>query len=282
MFLFTDRKDAVPAAAPAGAMTPALRAAAERTGTSFSYLLETARRESGLKPDAKATTSSARGLFQFIEQTWLSLVRTDGAAQGLGAEAERISVDARGRLAVDDPAERARILQLRSDPEVAARLAGVLAQKNREGLTHGIGREPTPGELYIAHFLGVSGASALIRMKERAPNVAASEHFPQAAAANRSIFYSRAGEARSAAAVYARLVQGFEASPAGATAVAEAQPAMAPFHGLFRNQSPVSEAVAQAWLPLARTGAAKTAARPGAIGTPLDLLSFSRVRSRVS
>lgn len=43
--------------------------AAQATGTSFDYLLKTALREANFEPTAKATTSSASGLFQFIDQT---------------------------------------------------------------------------------------------------------------------------------------------------------------------------------------------------------------------
>ena len=47
------------------------------------FLLKTATRESSLNPDAKAKSSSAAGLFQFIEQTWLGLVKSDGPRLGL-------------------------------------------------------------------------------------------------------------------------------------------------------------------------------------------------------
>ena len=43
----------------------AIRQASQATGASFNYLLATAQVESGLDPQAGASTSSARGLFQF-------------------------------------------------------------------------------------------------------------------------------------------------------------------------------------------------------------------------
>ena len=52
----------------------AIRQAASETGTDFDYLWRTAKRESGLDPSARASTSSATGLFQFTNQTWLSMV----------------------------------------------------------------------------------------------------------------------------------------------------------------------------------------------------------------
>src|SRR5689334_19512162 len=71
-------------AAPGAGVTTAIRDAAQATGTSFDYLLATARVESGLDAGAGASTSSARGLFQFIEQTWLSTLKTVGSALGYG------------------------------------------------------------------------------------------------------------------------------------------------------------------------------------------------------
>jgi hypothetical protein len=57
-------------------MITALHQAATITGSDFDYLLSTATRESSLKPQAKASTSSAAGLFQFVGQAWLAWSRT--------------------------------------------------------------------------------------------------------------------------------------------------------------------------------------------------------------
>ena len=61
------------------------------TGTSFEYLLATAKMESNFNPTAGASTSSARGLFQFIDQTWLGTVKEAGAQLGYGKYADAIS-----------------------------------------------------------------------------------------------------------------------------------------------------------------------------------------------
>ena len=62
----------------------AIKQAATTTGTSFQYLLATAKMESNFNPSAKAPTSSARGLFQFIDQTWLGTVKEAGAQLEIG------------------------------------------------------------------------------------------------------------------------------------------------------------------------------------------------------
>jgi hypothetical protein len=182
-----------------------LRTASARSGAPFEYLLKTAIRESGLDPSARARTSSATGLFQFIEQTWFELVKEEGPRFGLAAESAMIEKTARGTFGVADPEDRRRILALREDPAIASMMAGEFARRNSEYLTAKLGRLPTQGELYIAHFLGADGASRLIRHASNAPDAAAADLFPAQAAANRAIFYA-GGQSRSVAEVYAGLV----------------------------------------------------------------------------
>src|SRR5271170_516280 len=77
--------------AAGSAVTGAIRQAAQATGTSFHYLLATAQVESGLDPQAGASTSSATGLFQFVEQTWLGMLKQAGPSLGYGQYANAIS-----------------------------------------------------------------------------------------------------------------------------------------------------------------------------------------------
>jgi hypothetical protein len=136
------------------AVAGAIRQAAQMTGTSFQYLLATAQVESNLNPNAKVTTSSARGLFQFIEQTWLGTLKEQGPALGYGPYADAITRLPSGRYAVTDPQLYKRILNLRSDPSANALMAGAFTRINAEELAGRLGRDPIEGELYIAHFLG--------------------------------------------------------------------------------------------------------------------------------
>jgi hypothetical protein len=182
------------------AVTGAIRQAAQATGTSFQYLLATAQVESGLNPQAGAPTSSARGLFQFVEQTWLGTLKQSGAALGYGQYAAAITKTASGHYEVQDPAMRSAILKLRNDPVANAVMAGAFTQANAALLSAKLGRSPSEGELYIAHFLGAGGAARLISAAASSPNAAAASHFPDAAQANSSIFYDRTtGAARSLA-----------------------------------------------------------------------------------
>src|SRR5712672_2392744 len=193
----------------------AIKQAASTTGTSFEYLLATAKMESNFNPTASASTSSARGLFQFIDQTWLGTVKEAGAQLGYGNYADAISKSSSGSYSVRDPAARGAILKLRDDPAASSAMAGVLTQSNSFGLTGKIGRRPTDGELYMAHFMGVGGAAKLISNAEDNPNATAARLFPNAAAANRSIFYERGtGRARSVSEVYSVLTQRYASAAA--------------------------------------------------------------------
>jgi len=183
-----------------------IKQAAQSAGASFEYLLSTAKVESGLNAGAQAPTSSARGLFQFVEQTWLGTMKEAGPSLGYGQYAEAISRAPSGIYTVSDPAARAQILDLRNDPAVSTAIAGAFTQRNAADMTAQIGRMPTDGELYIAHFLGSGGATRMVQLAQTRPDASAADAFPYAAAANRSIFYDRQGEPRTVAQVYNGLI----------------------------------------------------------------------------
>lgn len=170
-----------------------IRNAAAATGVGFGVLASKAAIESGFQPNAQAATSSARGLFQFTEQTWLATVKEHGAEHDLGAEAEAIT-RAGSRLTVQDPAERSRILALRDNPEISARLAAEHLKDISEALTPVLGRKPDAAELYLGHFLGTGGATAVLRTAASDPNRAASDILPAAARANPRIFQAQDGQ----------------------------------------------------------------------------------------
>lgn len=169
--------------------------AARRTNTDFDYLLAQARLESGLRPNAKARTSSATGLFQFIESTWLATMKRHGPALGLGDVAAPIQRSGNSHY-VADPNTRRNILELRKDPQIASLMAGALAQDNRSAIAPVLGREPGASELYMAHFLGAGDARRFLSELYRDPSQSAPALFPRPASANQAIFYHRNGAPR--------------------------------------------------------------------------------------
>jgi hypothetical protein len=192
----------------------AIRQAAATTGTSFEYLLTTAQIESRLNPAAQAPTSSAGGLYQFIDQTWLATVKNAGPSFGLGRYAQAIVQGPDGRFDVPDPAARSAIMTLRNNPQVSAVMAGAFTRNNASQLAASLGRKPSEAELYVAHFLGAEGAAKLISAAGSHPRADAAAMFPQAAASNRAIFYDASGQPRSAAQVLSRLTGRFDVARA--------------------------------------------------------------------
>jgi hypothetical protein len=180
----------------------ALQQAAAATGADFNYLLGTATRESSLNPSARAGTSSAAGLFQFVEQTWLGVVKTYGAKHGLASFANAITQSPDGKFRTTNPADRSAILALRKDPKIASLMEGEFAQATRSNLEGSLGRSVCGGELYAAHFLGTDAACRLIRMNDSQPTAIAAHSFPAAADANRSVFFHKDGTAKTVREVY--------------------------------------------------------------------------------
>jgi len=178
-------------------VTAAIQLASARTGVRFDYLLNQARIESSLNPDAHARTSSATGLFQFIEQTWLGMVKQHGADHGLATEANAIQRGRNGHYYVADPAMRRQILDLRRQPEASSAMAAEFASDNGRYLERRLGRAAEPVDLYLAHFLGAGGAARFLRAHDSNPGAAAAAMLPAAARANRAVFYNRDGSARS-------------------------------------------------------------------------------------
>lgn len=198
---------------PTSGVSAAIAAAARLTGASASYLTATARRESSFDPNAKAATSSASGLFQFIESTWLNTLNNHAQALGLEDEAA---------LSRDEA------LELRFDPKISALMAGALASDNADVLKANLGRAPSEGDLYAAHVLGAGGAVRLIEARDADASQAASELFPAAARANRGLFFAKDGAPVSVGDLYDRLASSLSGDSVNAHAAIPAASAHGP------------------------------------------------------
>jgi hypothetical protein len=180
-----------------------LKQASSRTGVDFAYLVAQAGQESGFKPDAQARTSSARGLFQFIDSTWLETVRDHGARHGLADYAQKITTGSDGKPRVLDPEARREILALRDDPRIAAAMAGEYARSNQQILAREFGVDVKKVDLYLGHFLGAGGATKFLAALKDNPAQSAAALLPEAAAANKGVFYSAEGNPRTLGEIYA-------------------------------------------------------------------------------
>lgn len=188
-----------------GIVEAAIDRAAKATGVDFGFLMKTAGRESSFNPRAQAATSSAAGLFQFVDQTWLSTLKQHGTKHGYAAYADQITRGSDGRYRVGGEARKA-VMDLRLDPHAASLMAGELTSDHASYLKGRVGRAPTGGELYIAHFLGPQGSARLIEAAQTRPGTSAASLFPDAARANRAIFY-RDGREATVGEVYANLTR---------------------------------------------------------------------------
>lgn len=206
-------------AASGTAARAAIARAAQATGVDFDYLLAQAKLESGLDPNARARTSSATGLYQFIGSTWLDTLKKHGAEHGLGWAGE----------AAADPAMRGAVMALRNDPDASALMAAELASDNKLALAGMLGREPDASELYLAHFLGLQGAGQFLSALERDPAQSAASVLPGAAAANRAIFFAPGGAPRAVGEVMGLIRGRLGAAMEGGDAAqwAQAMPPMA-------------------------------------------------------
>ncbi len=197
-----------------------LNSAGTKSGVDFDYLLQTAIRESSLNPSAKASTSSATGLFQFLESTWLQVMKDEGPRLGYQTYADAITETKDGDFVIKDPKLKAEVLKLREDPQIAADLAAAFTRNNGAYLHEKFGRMPSAGELYIAHFLGPKGAEKMFTAGLADPDQIASKLFPKQAKANPSIFYDD-GQPRTIRQVYRALVQKHEGGPNDAAFAAQ-------------------------------------------------------------
>ncbi len=208
-------------------ITSAIQNASARTGVDFGYLMQQAKVESSFRPDVKASSSSATGLFQFTEGTWLDMMRKYGDKYGLGDYADNISDQNR----VADSGARQSILALRKDPAVSSLMAAEFAAENRDSLAQSLNKPATSltsTDLYMAHFLGAGGAAQFLSAADKTPYATAAEIMPQAAQANRAIFYDTTGRAKTVGEVYANFASKFagDSGQVASTQIASAaQPA---------------------------------------------------------
>jgi hypothetical protein len=160
----------------------AIDEAAGATGIPAGYLYTVAKKESSLNPKAQASTSSAGGLFQFIDKTWERTLEKHGDKYGYGPDTPKTDARANALMAAEFTKENAAVL----------RSSGIPVNSKT---------------LYLAHFAGAEGATKLLRAGSEAE---AADVLPAAAKANPTIFYS-GGASRTVGQVVGRLTAGFNA-----------------------------------------------------------------------
>jgi hypothetical protein len=230
------------------AVARALRGAARATGADPALLLALAWKESRFDPAARNPLSSARGLMQFTEATWLEMVRDFGPRHGLARHAAQLATDPRdGTISASSPRHLARILELRGDPRLSAVMAAERIAREREGLERALGRAAAPADLYAVHLLGPAGARRFLAELRRAPSRPALEAVGRdGVEANRGVFLARgSGRTLSLAEVHAAMAGAVEeqrAARAGLLAQLSTAPATVRSGGRGANWVEMAEA----------------------------------------
>ncbi len=205
----------------------AVQNASAKTGADFSFLMAKASAESGFNPTAKAAHSSARGLYQFVSNTWLHMMKNYGAKFGLGHYADQIQIK-NGKACVGDCKARDAILNLRNDPKISALMAGAYTTENKSYLKTHTTSQVGPTELSIAHFLGAGGAAKFLNDRAQNGDASAAAAFPEEAKHNKGVFYDAQGNARSFDQIYAMFGHKFTGGNSAASHSASASTSAAP------------------------------------------------------
>ncbi|HXY59784.1 MAG TPA: transglycosylase SLT domain-containing protein [Methylocystis sp.] len=163
--------------------------AAKTAGADPALMMSIADKESNFSPSVKASTSSASGLFQFIDTTWLRVVREFGERYGHAEEAKAITGDDE-KPAVSQK-KRAEVLGLRNDPYLAAAMAAEMLKRDGQKIADMLGRPLSAGETYLLHFLGPDDATRFMSKLDSSPDASAAKLLPKPARANKPIFFAR-------------------------------------------------------------------------------------------
>ena len=180
-----------------GSLATAIYKASLKTGVDFELMVLKAKMESDLGRLNVATGSSARGAFQYIEPTWLTLMRRYGSEIGYPHYAEVITrpkYPALPDIKGSNPFLKAEILSLRHDPEISALIKAHQVKEETDVIrSYKYGRKVTATDHYIAHMLGLPLAKEFYKMKHRGSVIAVAKlnnaAMREAAKLNRHFFF---------------------------------------------------------------------------------------------
>jgi len=137
--------------------------AAKYADVDVSYMASTAGRESSFVSGARAGSSSATGVYQFINSTWVVMVKRYGAKYGITLQTPR------------------------TDPRANALMGAEYAKENEAYLRAMLKRKVQPTEMYMAHLLGAGGALSIIKARSTALAINVR---PDAVPGNQRLFYT--------------------------------------------------------------------------------------------
>jgi hypothetical protein len=190
----------------------------------FTSLLAQVVGETAFHQNAVNKHTGAAGPFQFVKNTWLSMVKRHGETLGVKPElVDQIKTDAKGHLKVDNAQALNDILELRHDVALSAKMASKLMAENTTQLHRLLNRAPSESEVHLAFLLGAAGAGKLLNAAAATPDIASTQVVAVAAASNPTLFHDKSGKARSAAEAVTFLAAKYRADKAKVAAYAQLQ-----------------------------------------------------------
>jgi len=156
----------------------AIEEASKRVGVDAGILTAFAYKESTFEAGAKASTSSAAGLFQFLKGTWKQVVGAYGDMYGVSQDASPL------------------------DPLAAAIMGAAFIKHEIYPSISKVVPNPTVTDLYLGHFMGPSAGAHWLKNYKDNPNALAYLDWPDAAASNQWVYYDKGGNPRTYAEIY--------------------------------------------------------------------------------
>ncbi len=143
--------------------------AAKVVGIDPNIMLTTAAIESDFNPNAKAGTSSASGLMQFINSTWKETINKHGGKYGYDQSTSPF------------------------DAKASALMGAHYIKDSLSGLSKSYKGAISSVEAYLVHFMGPGGAAKFLKAMQENPGQYGSQLMPKEAAANQSIYFGQNG-----------------------------------------------------------------------------------------
>lgn len=179
-------------------VTRSLYRAYLKTGVDFKLLVLKAIMESDYGRFNVASNSTARGVFQYIESTWMVLMHRYGDKIGYGHYAKAIHYNPKTKTAALKGAAkhlRHEILALRHNPEASALIKSYQIMEETDVIQgYKRGKKVTATDHYIAHMLGLYVMKDFYELVERKSAIAPARlstnaHMREAAKTNKAFFY---------------------------------------------------------------------------------------------
>ena len=161
-------------------------------------------------------TSSAVGVGQFTEGTWIATITDPNVAAVMGVSLDGVkgmSVAQMVKESKTNPAVK-ELLELRKNPTLSVMATAAYAAQNKKIVERTLGRNINDAELYMAHFLGSGGATTFLTAYKNNPDAIAADLMPAAAAANEGVFKDKTtGKMRTVGQIYNNIAMKFTVEP---------------------------------------------------------------------